>query len=269
MLRRLRSGDPQALVALWALCFGYGVLHAAGPGHGKLVIGAVGIGRRMTWLRLAGLALASSLAQALTAVLLVGAGVLLLDWSRERMQILADRGLALLSAVMIGALGAWLLWRGLRALRRAFAPDREQRGGQTLSRDPALVPPLEGRPATCAVCGHAHGPSWEQAERVRSWREGAAVVGSIAVRPCTGALFLLVLTWQMGLFPAGVAGAFAMAFGTAVVTMAVAAGSVLMREGLLMRLGSASLMARVMGGAEMLAGLLILTLAWALWQQAL
>ena len=95
------------------------------------------------------------------------------------------------------------------------------------------------------------------------------MVGSIAVRPCTGALFLLVLTWQMGLFPAGVAGAFAMAFGTALVTMAIAAGSVLMREGLLMRLGSAPLMARVMGGAEMLAGLLILTLAWALWQQAL
>jgi nickel/cobalt exporter len=268
VLRRLKSGDPQALAALWALCFGYGFFHAAGPGHGKLVIGAVGLGRRVTMLRLAGLAVASSLAQAVTAVALVGAGILVLDWSRERMQLFADQGLAVLSAALIGAVGAWLLWRGMGSLRKAIAPPLPPERA-VAPRDPAFVPPLDGFSQPCASCGHAHGPSLHDAERVRSWREAAAVVGAIAARPCTGALFLLILTWRMGLFSAGVAGAFAMALGTATVTVAVAAGSVLLREGALMRVGSAPALARALGAAEMLAGALVLAVAWALLRQAL
>jgi ABC-type nickel/cobalt efflux system permease component RcnA len=71
-------------------------------------------------------------------------------------------------------------------------------------------------------CGHDHGPGVEAVERVTSFREGALLVLAIAIRPCTGALFLLIITHAMGLFGTGVVGTFAMALGTASITILVA-----------------------------------------------
>ena len=69
--------------------------------------------------------------------------------------------------------------------------------------------------------------------QVRGWRDAALLVGGIALRPCSGALFVLVLTWQLGIAAAGVIGAFVMGAGTAAVTVAVAALAVWAREGVL------------------------------------
>lgn len=262
-LRSLRTGEPGALLTLWGLCFGYGVLHAAGPGHGKLVVGGYGLGRRVAALKLAGLALASSLAQAGTAVLLVLSGMLLLALSREQMQALADRDLMLLSALMIGGVGAWLLWRGARALWRAHRPADE---GQAHSHSPYDLNDLSGlgsfgSPEVCSTCGHAHGPSPEAAARVATPGEALALIAAVAVRPCTGALFLLILTWRMGIFGAGVAGAFIMALGTACVTVAAALASVALRESAFLRLGRSQGLARALSLAEVAAGTGILLLA--------
>jgi ABC-type nickel/cobalt efflux system permease component RcnA len=264
-LRSLKAGEPQALLALWGLCFGYGFLHAAGPGHGKLVIGSYGLGRRVPMGRLAALALASSLAQALTAILLVGAGLALLGWTHERMSLLADRGLAVLSALLIAGVGGWLLWRGLQALRRSLAPPAPR----VHAHDPTLVPALDAGPDLCATCGHAHGPTPDQVARVRSGREALALVAAVAVRPCTGALFLLILTWRMDIWAAGVAGALVMALGTASVTVAVAAASVSVRESALLAARSGPALARALGAAELLAGALVLAVALGLLRQGL
>jgi ABC-type nickel/cobalt efflux system permease component RcnA len=83
-----------------------------------------------------------------------------------------------------------------------------------------------------------HGPSLEQVERVGSWRDGLALVAGIALRPCSGALFTLVLTWQLGIAVAGIVGAFVMGLGTAVVTVGAALLAVWAREGAFSGLGS-------------------------------
>lgn len=263
-LRALRSGEPGALLVLWGLCFSYGVLHAAGPGHGKLVVGSYGLGRRVAAFKLAGLALASSLAQAGTAVLLVLAGVLLLGLSREQMQAVADRDLMVFSALMIGGVGAWLFWRGARALWRSRMPVPRVH----VRYDPNDLSGLADA-GVCATCGHAHGPSPEAASRVTTPGEALALVAAVAVRPCTGALFLLILTWRMGIFGAGVAGAFIMALGTACVTVAAALASVALRESALVQAGSGRGLARALSAAEVIAGVAVLFLAAQMIQQSL
>jgi ABC-type nickel/cobalt efflux system permease component RcnA len=241
-LRGLRAGQAGALATLWGLCFAYGFVHAAGPGHGKLVIGGYGAGTRVPARRLAGLALAASLAQAATAVILVYAAVAVFGWTRVQMTGFADDILAPLSYALIGAVGVWLVVRGVRLWRPAQ--------GHAHAVDNAV----------CGSCGHAHGPTPQQAQAVRSWRDAAVIIGAIAVRPCTGALFLLILTWRFDLDWAGIIGAFIMGLGTASITVLVAFAAVGLRESTLQLVNNAAV-ARTLGAAQMVAGGIVVILA--------
>jgi len=203
-LRAVRAGEPGAWITLMGVCASYGFFHAAGPGHGKLLIGGYGAAARVTALRLSTLAVISSLAQALTAIMLVGAGALVLGWSRARMTDTAEQVLAPASYGAIAMVGVWLAWRGLRRVRSVRAAAAVAEDG------------------TCHSCGHAHGPSVDQVADLTSWRDAVVIVVSVAMRPCTGAVFLLILCFGLGIPLAGIVGAMVMGLGTASVTVLVA-----------------------------------------------
>jgi nickel/cobalt transporter (NicO) family protein len=216
-LRALRMGQPGALLALWGLCFAYGVAHAVGPGHGKIVLGAYGAARAINVTRIAGIAFAASLAQGASAVVLVLGGIAIFGLTRGSVTALAEGSMDRAGLWAVLAIGLWLVWRGARALRVPL---------HTHDHD-----------TPCATCAHSHGPSAAQMVATTGWRETAALIGVIALRPCTGALFLLVLTWRMGLVWQGVAGVAAMALGTGLVTAGVAILAVGARQGALGALG--------------------------------
>lgn len=262
MLRALKRGEPGALGGLWGLCFAYGFFHAAGPGHGKLVIGGYGVAEAVPMKRLAGLAVASALAQAVMAILLVYAGVLVLGWSRAQMQGAADQWMAPLSYGLIAAVGLWLALRGARKLWRmreaALGTDRAGHGHHHDDHDHQHD---HGADGVCPSCGHAHGPTVEQAAGVHSLRDALAVIGSVAVRPCTGALFLLILTWRMGIDMAGIIGALVMGLGTATVTVLVAVLSVSFRKSLAAQWTTGTGATRAAAVIELGAGVMIALLA--------
>lgn len=247
-VRQIKTHQAGALVAFLGVCFGYGVLHAAGPGHGKVLIGGYGMGRRVPFWPLTGISLAASLAQSAVAVGFVYAGVALLGATRAAAQDWADRVMAPLGTLAIAGIGLWLMARGLRSLWR----QRSQMQAAAHCDHHHDHDHHHHHDDDCG-CGHAHGPSLAEVEQLTGWRDAALLVAGVAMRPCTGALFLLILTWQVGIGAAGVAGAFAMGLGTAVVTVGVAAMAVWAREGALASLPGAGI-AKALPWFEVISG---------------
>ncbi len=290
-IRALKAGQPAAIWGLIGLCFAYGVVHAAGPGHGKVLIGGYGLGRRVPLVKLSVLALLSSLAQAAAAVLLVYGAIALLGWGGDRVEGLTEDVLAPASYGAIALIGLWLAWRGLRGLMRRAQGDGDghhhghehhHHHGHEHVHDHDHGPTHHhahhdhyhhdhsGSGAVCETCGHAHGPTLEQVEQAGSLRDMLLLIAGIAIRPCTGALFLLVITWRLGLAGAGVAGAFAMGLGTALVTIAVAIMAVTLREGTWSALEGRGGALRVAGPVlELVAGAVVVLVAGQLLLRAL
>lgn len=214
-VRGLRSGETGAWLALLTAAGAYGFFHAVGPGHGKVLIGGVGLGSSVSTRRLLGISLVSSLTQSLWAISLVYGGFFLLELSARQMTELAETLLAPVSYLAIAGIGAVLLWRGGRAYLRRNSPTHSHKSD------------CQGDHAHCGC--HSHGPSPKEVENLTSLRDTLALIGSIAIRPCTGAIFLLVIAWQMDVLAAGAAAVIVMGIGTASFTSLVAVYSVAAR----------------------------------------
>lgn len=245
-LRALRAEEPGAVYLLLSVCFAYGFFHAIGPGHGKLLVGAYGLGRRVALLRLAVIALVSSLGQAVTAILLVLVGLLLVGWTRQQLTGAAESLMLPASTLAVTGIGLWLVLRGAMSLWRLRKSGSDGHSHVSVQRG-----------HDHAGCVHIHAPSLEEVERAGGLRDTLLIVGGIAIRPCSGAILLLVLTAYMDMLPLGIAGTLAMALGTAALTVGVAVASVFVRESTLFSFGDSTAAARLLPAIEVTAGLAI------------
>ncbi|MFO0406455.1 MAG: nickel/cobalt transporter [Labrys sp. (in: a-proteobacteria)] len=220
---RAAKTDGTAAFTLIGLSIAYGVLHAAGPGHGKAVISSYLLASRETLRKGIGLSFAAAAVQALVAIALVGLLAMLLGATAPDID-RAARQLELASYLCIIAVGAWLCWRK----------------GATLW---AVLARRFGWPGT--ALGHSHGPGCDHAIAPDPQRlagqtglgSAVGVVASIGIRPCTGAIIVLAFALAQGLFYLGIVAAFAMALGTAA-TVAIIATIAVGAKGLAVRLAA-------------------------------
>jgi nickel/cobalt transporter (NicO) family protein len=70
--------------------------------------------------------------------------------------------------------------------------------------------------------GHAHGPEPEELAGPGGWQRGLSAVVAVGLRPCSGAIIVLVFALAQGLFWAGIASTFVMGLGTAITVGTIA-----------------------------------------------
>ena len=264
------KSDNTALLALFGLAFAYGIFHAAGPGHGKAVISSYLVANEETWRRGIVLSFASAFLQALVAVLIVGIAAALLGATAKAMGE-AVRYIEIASYALIALLGARLLWvkgGGFIAALRGADHDHGHAHAHSHHHAHDHDHHHHGHPADHvhdAHCGHSHGPEPDQLAGPGGWKRGLTAIVAVGLRPCSGAILILVYTLAQGLFWAGVAATFIMGLGTAI-TVAVLAtlavnAQVLARRFAASRTGKGDL---IMRGIEVAAAALVLVFGLAL-----
>lgn len=264
---RAMRHDSSAFWTLMALSFFYGIVHAAGPGHGKAVVSSYVLANRQTLRNGVLLAFVASLAQALGAIVLILAASMLLHLTSVSITNTTYQ-FEILSDILIVLLGIWLVWskilRPARSLKLDFMPvtaltqphrllnRHAQMGVMAFQAVDATTRTMRATSAGAAVmdahrihdghehdqehghdhhhgcaCGHAHMPDARAAAGSLDWRKAWTVVASTGLRPCTGALIVLVFSISQKLLLAGIAATLIMGLGTAitVATLAVLAVS--------------------------------------------
>jgi nickel/cobalt exporter len=250
---RAAKSDGSAVWTLLAISFAYGIFHAAGPGHGKAVISSYLVANEETARRGIALSFASALMQALVAVAIVGICAWLLNATAKTM-CGAERAIEIASYALIAAFGARLVWikgggffRALQARRPApaiaAAHDHHDHGHHHHDHD-------HHEHVHDEHCGHSHGPMPDQLAGPGGWRRGLGAIFAVGIRPCSGAILVLVFALAQGLFWAGVAATFVMGLGTAITVATIAVIAVSAKD-LARRLSAG----RDGGGALMMRGL--------------
>lgn len=203
--------DDYSLSTAWGLILVsllYGIFHAVGPGHGKAVITSYLLANERAVRQGIALSLLSSLAQGITAVVLVIGGAWLFDlagnqlldsaWSLERF-----------SFGLIAAVGVFMLWQVLTG-RGHHHHDHGH----------------DDHDHTHDDHDHGHGhialpPTGQDGARL-TLRRAVPIILAVGIRPCGGALIVLVFALANGLVLAGIGATFAMSLGTGVTVSVLA-----------------------------------------------
>ncbi|MCL7928543.1 nickel/cobalt transporter [Halomonas llamarensis] len=226
------SQTPSAAtwMMLIGVSFGYGVFHAAGPGHGKAVLATYLASHGGATRRALGLSFAASMLQGVTAIALVVVLVHALGWvTRQAMGSVTVVEQA--SFLLVALLGVWLCVRAFKQLNAAYrlpvAQVRDHLHNHEFHHVHAHTPHHDHQHDGACGCGNAHHIAPAHA---LDWRTAIMTVISIGMRPCSGAVLMLGAASLLGQFMLGVAAVVAMSLGTGLTVSALALATVLARD---------------------------------------
>jgi nickel/cobalt transporter (NicO) family protein len=198
-LRDIQSGSGS--VALWTLvtvCFGYGVVHTLGPGHGKAVVVAYFLDSTRPHAWIEGIFAGAWIAFTHTLAALLLAAVLKLFFTVGLFGALREaRNVAIISYVLILAVGVWRLWAGITG--RVHEHHHHDHG--------------HGH-------GHDHHDDHHHEPQRRSLA-GWLLLTAAGIAPCAGALIVVLLSVALGVIWAGIVGVIAIALGMAIALAAI------------------------------------------------
>ncbi|MDJ0891448.1 MAG: nickel/cobalt transporter [Gammaproteobacteria bacterium] len=210
-LRQLR-GKHGVGWALVLMSFLYGVFHAAGPGHGKAVLTTYLLTHRQQLYRGVAMGAVAALLQGVTALLLVYGLIGFAGWLPRETQ-MASLWATRISFGLLVIVGLYVLARAavsvVNGVQRWQRDARHGHTGHTHGES----------------CGCKHVPSVAEIDTAGSRRAAAGVVLAIGLRPCSGAVLVLILASVMDLAWHGALAVLAMSLGTAItiVTLAILA----------------------------------------------
>ncbi|MDO8606653.1 MAG: ABC transporter [Phaeospirillum sp.] len=197
-MKETGSWEPAAAIMLAA--FLYGVFHAVGPGHGKVVIAGWFATRRARIAHGLMASLIAAMVQSASAIAVVAALAGLLALAPR--EVMASAGwLEVASYAMITVVGVVIIWRTLAG--KGCGHDHHHHG--EACRD-----------------HHHHAPATTPtAERNALF----AVAAAVGFRPCSGAILVLLFTLANNMFAVGMLATFAMGFGVAITVAAIGMGA--------------------------------------------
>jgi ABC-type nickel/cobalt efflux system permease component RcnA len=227
MLTGALTDMKQSGSAAWILLlvsFAYGVFHAAGPGHGKAVISAYVLSSGESVRHGVAVSFAAAFVQALTAIAVVTVAAIIFRVTAQSMT-QATEWIEIASYALIALVGAWLLWSKTfggghhhHHHHHHSEQDQDHAGHDHHHHE-----------------GHGHDrPAAKKSGLAAAW----SAILAVGIRPCTGAIIILVFALAQGLFLVGVASTLVMALGTGL-TVAVLAGLAVSAKGLALRLAGA------------------------------
>ncbi|MDB5613327.1 MAG: hypothetical protein JWQ22_980 [Devosia sp.] len=257
--------DWTAFWLLGGLSFLYGVFHAAGPGHGKVVISSYMLANETQLRRGVMLSAISALLQSVVAIVFVMIAAGVLGMTSIAMGDMAN-WIGIASYALVALLGLWLV------ARKVYGWGHSHQHEDMAHKAHGHLHGHEGHDHGHEHAGHDHGHHDDHdhddhghAHVVRpqattgSLREQLGVVLAVGMRPCSGALVVLVFALSQGVLLAGIAAVLLMGLGTAI-TVSLLATIAVTAKGLARRIGGADnpVTAAVVWWVELLAAVGVL-----------
>jgi nickel/cobalt exporter len=219
-LVRAAKADGSAAYSLLGISFLYGIFHAAGPGHGKAVISSYLVANNETWRRGIVLSFASAILQAFTAIAVVGVAAVLLGATAKAMGNTV-RVIEIVSYALILLIGLRLLWVKCRAFLQVLGGGKDHHHDHGHEHGHGHHHHHDHEQEASAW-GHAHAPEPSELAGTHWLKRGLTAIIAVGLRPCSGAIIVLVFALAQGLFWIGVVSTFVMGLGTAITVAAIA-----------------------------------------------